>query len=294
MSGTIDAGWLAAAAGGGLWRRIETVEATGSTNADLAAAARAGEPGGRVLVADYQGSGRGRFDRAWVAPPGAAVGMSVLVRPGDDWKRLVGDDGSAGGERASGGLSRTPRDGESGGGRVGVDDPARWLWLPLVTGLAVAGALRESAGADARVKWPNDVFVGGRKICGILCERVESAAGPAAVIGMGVNTAMTREELPVPTATSLAAEGLPSEPGPVVAAILRHLEGWYGRWLAGENLAGPYADACDTIGRDVRVIVSDTETVEGRACGVDASGCLLVETDGGVRPFAAGDVVHVR
>ena len=246
--------------GGGLWQRVETVASTGSTNADLAAAARSGAPGGLVLVADHQKCGRGRLDRTWTAPPRAAVGVSVMLRP------------------------------------EGMP-AARWPWLPLVAGLAVAEALREAAGADARVKWPNDVLVGGKKICGILAERVDGGGGPAVVVGMGVNTAMTAAQLPVAAATSLAVLGLPSEPGPVVVSILRRFEVWYGRWLSGTDLVAGYTRACDTIGRRVRVIVGEPSAqsaVEGEAVGVDGDGHLLVDTDGCVRAFAAGDVTHVR
>ena len=238
---------------GGLWRRVDWVASTGSTNADLVAAARAGEPAGRVLVADYQNAGRGRFDRRWQAPPGAMVAISALLRPA-------------------------------------VVDAARWTWLPLVAGLAVADGLRDATGLDARVKWPNDVLVGERKISGILVERTADAA----VVGMGVNTSMTRDQLPVPQATSLAVEGALAATEDVVAAILRTLETWYVRWETGEDLADAYAARSATIGRDVRVAVSPDETVDGRAVGVDATGALLVETGGAIRSFAAGDVWHVR
>src|SRR5690348_852424 len=96
------------------WRAVEVVPRTGSTNADLAARALAGEPEGVVLAADHQGDGRGRLGRTWQAPPRSSLTVSVLLRP-----------------------------------RV---DPARWSWLPLLTGLAVAEALVRVCGVPAGLK----------------------------------------------------------------------------------------------------------------------------------------------
>lgn len=259
MDPLVDAGWLAErlCAPGSLWTRISAVASTASTNADLAAAARSGAPAGTVLIADHQSRGRGRFARVWQAPPGDSVAMSVLLRP------------------------------------VGVE-PARWLWLPLLTGLAVAGGLRAAAGVDAEVKWPNDVLIGGGKVCGILSERVDTPTGPAAVIGMGINTRLRSEDLPVPTATSLAIAGAEVGATSVALAVLGHLEHWYRQWLAGGDLRASYVDVCTSIGRPVRVVVSPSESVVGIAEAVDAQGRLVVRVDGTPRAFAAGDVLHLR
>ncbi len=153
-------------AGGDGWRSVEVVAETGSTNADLAELARRGEPAGLVLVTDHQVAGRGRLGRTWTAPAGTSVALSVLLRP--------------------------------------QRDPAAWTWLPLLAGLAVAEGLRAIADVPAVLKWPNDVLVDDAKICGILAERVDSPIGPACVLGLGVNVHLTAEQLPVPTATSLA------------------------------------------------------------------------------------------
>jgi BirA family biotin operon repressor/biotin-[acetyl-CoA-carboxylase] ligase len=243
---------------GGVWTRVRCVATTGSTNADLAAQARAGAESGTVLVADHQSSGRGRFTRVWEAPPGTSLAISVLLRP------------------------------------PATIDARRWLWLPLVTGLAVADGLRAATGVDVELKWPNDVLVEGRKLCGILAERVDSAHGPAAILGMGINTTLAEHQLPVPTATSLALAGASVDPGAVVAAVLGSLGEWYLRWLAADDLRAEYAARCTSVGRRVRVQLSAAEFVEGWATGVDADGCLLVAVAGGERAFAAGDVVHLR
>jgi BirA family biotin operon repressor/biotin-[acetyl-CoA-carboxylase] ligase len=253
----IDAAQLAAEIDSGLWRQVSSVAATGSTNLDLAQAARAGAAAGMVRVADFQSSGRGRLDRSWTAPPGAMVAVSIMLRPR-------------------------------------VSDAGRWLWLPLLGGLAVVDGLRVATGARAELKWPNDVLLDGKKICGILAERVESEPAAAVVIGMGINTRMTESELPVPTATSLAIAGLCPDPGPLAAAVLNALAGWYRRWEQGADLLESYSRACATIGKRVNVVVSASETFTGQAVRIDQSGRLVVSDDSQERVFSAGDIVHLR
>jgi len=254
-----------------LWTAIDVVDETGSTNADLAAAARAGAPAGSVLLADHQSAGRGRLGRTWTAPPGTSIAMSVLVRP---------------------------------------DVPAdRWTWLPLLAGLAVSDGIRQEADLPADLKWPNDVLVLGRKVSGVLAERVETPDGPAVVIGMGINVHLTPEQLPVPTATSLGIVltelglgAFPLHRTSIVSTTLRSLERILARWeevaavpgLSGDGLALAYRERCATIGREVRVDLSDGTSVVGVARDVDAAGRLVVETADGSRTFGAGDVVHLR
>ncbi|MFT4217675.1 MAG: biotin--[acetyl-CoA-carboxylase] ligase [Micropruina sp.] len=251
----VDAAALRAALSGPghLFQDFACVPSTASTNADLVAAARSGAAAGTVLVADHQSAGRGRFDRRWEAPPGASVAVSVLLRP----------DGAS---------------------------IARWMWLPLIAGVAVAEGIGASAGLGAEVKWPNDVLVGGRKVCGILSERVDDAA----VIGIGINTALDADELPVPTATSLRLAGSDASATDVVIGVLTALEDAYRRWESTADLREWYVRQCSTIGREVRMEQPGGGYVEGRATGVDASGCLLVWTASGERAFAAGDVLHLR
>lgn len=236
------------------------VSETGSTNADLAQQARDGAPAGTVLTAHYQSAGRGRLGRAWSAPPGSAVAVSILLRP----------------ER----------------------DPARWTWLPLLAGLAVADSLRGLAGVPAVLKWPNDVLVDGAKICGVLAERVETSQGPACVLGMGVNVALRAEDLPVSTATSLAVLRPDTcfDRSQVIATVLATLALLYHRWAAelDEPLAAEYRRRCETIGRTVRVRAGDGSSVEGEAVAVDEQGRLRVRTSERVWTFAAGDVTHLR
>jgi BirA family biotin operon repressor/biotin-[acetyl-CoA-carboxylase] ligase len=243
-----------------LWTTIEVVAETGSTNADLAARARQGETAGLVLATDHQVAGRGRLGRTWTAPAGSSIAMSVLLRP----------------ER----------------------DPATWTWLPLLAGLAVADSLRAVAGVPAVLKWPNDVLVDDAKVCGILAERVDGPREPACVLGLGINVHLAADELPVPTATSLAVlrPGEPFVRAEIMATVLAALALLYHRWEGGldAELAADYLARSSTMGRSVRVLTGDGSSVTGEAVGVDAEGRLRVRTPTGVQTFAAGDVTHLR
>lgn len=175
---------------------------------------------------------------------------------------------------------------------------ARWSWLPLVAGLAVADTVGEAGVAGGGIKWPNDVLVDGRKISGILLERVEPPAGSdlpaAAVIGMGVNVSLTADERPVETATSLLLEGAQElDRSVLVTRLLTHLDRWLAAWEDDERfdaLRDAFVSRCVTVGQYVRVTLPDGNRVEGTAETVDEFGRLVV--DG--RAFSAGDITHVR
>jgi BirA family biotin operon repressor/biotin-[acetyl-CoA-carboxylase] ligase len=278
----------------GLWREVRVVEETGSTNADLLAQARSGAGEGLVLVAEAQTSGRGRMGRRWISPPRRSLTFSVLLRPAV---------------------------------------PAGLLgWLPLLAGVAVASALQQTAGVDARLKWPNDVLVDGAKIAGILAERWTNAV----VIGTGINVLQHRGELPVPTATSLlVAQGAgtagaagpveapgagPVEaweagpagaPGPgagadmrerLLTAVLDELARWYNAWLDqpqpgdadGCGLRAEYLRRSGTVGSAVTVMLPGGQNLTGMAAGIDAAGRLEIRTPAGLVQVSAGDVVHLR
>ncbi|ROQ96201.1 BirA family biotin operon repressor/biotin-[acetyl-CoA-carboxylase] ligase [Streptomyces sp. 2132.2] len=250
---------------GGLWTSLEVVASTGSTNTDLAA--RAGRlPEGAVLVAEEQTAGRGRLDRSWVAPPRSGLFFSVLLRPGDS----------------------VPQE--------------RWGWLTLLAGVAAANGLSRAAGVETVLKWPNDllVHVNGeeRKTGGILAERV----GDGVVIGIGLNVTLTEDELPVPEAGSLVlAKATVTDREPLLKAVLRALEQWYGDWRAAggdpaaSGLQEAYAADCVTLGRHVRADLPGGRTLTGTAEAVDADGRLVVRTaEDAHEAVGAGDVVHLR
>ncbi len=245
---------------GTIWRRPDVVWSTGSTNADLSARARAGEGEGAVLVASEQTAGRGRLDRTWASPPGTSLSMSLLLVP------------------------RPPF--------------PRWGWLSLLTGMAVSSAvagLAREAGvkADVSLKWPNDVLIGGDKLCGILSERIEHPGGARAVVGIGVNVAQGKGEFPVPTATSLALASLPTDRDRVVAGILTEFDRYYRTWQLTGTLRAEYEARCASVGADLTVVLDDRR-VAGTGRGVDDTGRLQVATATGVETFAVGDVVHAR
>ena len=256
----------AALAGDALWSDLRVVSATGSTNADLRALADGGAPEGTVVCTDDQRAGRGRLTRTWVSPPGAGIAVSMLLRPSE--------------------VAR-----------------AQWSWLPLVAGLAVADAL-DGLVLDARLKWPNDVLLGERKVAGILVEIVDR--GRAAVVGVGLNVAATEEQLPVPTATSLAIElGRDVETTAVLIALLHSTARWYGEWrtaaaeaspddVSSGVVAGAYAARSATLGRAVEVTLPDGGVHTGVATAIDANGALVVENEAGSTAFSAGDVTHAR
>lgn len=256
MSDFLDAAALSLAVAGGLFSRVDVVATTGSTNADLADAAREGAPVGWVLVSGHQSAGRGRLSRRWEAPAGTSVACSVLVEPGRPLHE--------------------------------------WGWLPLLVGMAVTDGVRAATGLDARLKWPNDVLVADRKLCGILCEAVADAGVPRAVLGFGLNIALAADQLPVPTATSTRLAGSDASPTAITAAVLAALERWLTAWGEGADLRHDYRERCLTLGRPVSVHLPGGESVTGRAVDVDAEGGLVVSVDGVHRTFVAGDVVHLR
>lgn len=217
---------------------------------------------GRVIVADHQVAGRGRLDRSWVTPPGTALTFSVVIDP------------------------QLPDE--------------RWPLIPLIAGVAVVDAVRR-LGADASVKWPNDVLLvdgtttdgAGRKVCGILSERVGDP--PRAVVGIGINVDLQEGELPVPTATSLAIAGIAVSRADLLGAVLAE----FSRLLDEARADVPafletYRERCSTLGRPVMVLMPDGSRLEGEAVSVDDQGCLLVDDGTGPQRVAAGDVVHVR
>lgn len=249
---------------------LEVVEATGSTNADLITAARAGKaPAGTVLIAEEQIAGRGRLGRDWIAPARSGIFLSVLLEP--------------------------------------AAPAGRWSWLPLLAGVATATALARTAGVETALKWPNDLLVtvddAERKCGGILVERTETATGaPAAVVGIGVNVSQRAEELPIPGAASLATAGAAAtDRDPLVRAVLRALADWYGRWsraggdAEASGLREAYVAACATLGRQVSAQLPGGEEVHGEAVGIDPAGRLVLAVDDGDRrPLDAGDIVHLR
>lgn len=242
------------------WSRLDVVASTGSTNADLVAAALAGAPDRTVLVAEHQQAGRGRLARTWESPAGSGLTFSVLLRP------------------------------------EGVG-PARFGWLPLLAGLALADAVTGYAGAACGLKWPNDLLLGERKAAGILAE---VAAPGAVVVGIGVNVASAPPGQPQATSLAEHVAHVPDRAELLVAA-LRRLDVRERSWRESggdpdvDRLRADYRAACRTLGSLVRITLPGGQLYEGVAEDVDEDGRLLVVEHGGRRrAVAAGDVTHVR
>src|SRR5581483_8413798 len=255
----------------GMWRDIECVERTGSTNTNLVARASRGAPEGMVLVAEEQTRGRGRLGRDWVAPARAGLTFSFLVRPAS---------------------IPMPRQG----------------WLPLMAGVAVAAALGGVISGDVTLKWPNDVMAGGGKLAGVLAEATGDAV--VIGIGLNVSTEQDELPPPGPgglPGTSLRLLGARQlEREPLLTAILLAFERRYVAWRKVKgNPAGiraEYKSMCGTLGRQVQVERPGGQLLSGEAVDVDSDGRLVVLTSpaGAVRVgravvvVAAGDVGHIR
>ena len=258
--------------------RVARLAETTSTNTVVAEEARLGAEEGLVVVADYQSAGRGRFDRRWEAPAGAALLFSVLLRPGRLGARALA--------------------------------PGRRHLVMAAVSLAVAEAAREVAGVQLVLKWPNDLLgPDGHKVAGVLAEAVQAPAAAggatkdddaAVVVGVGLNVGWAPAG-----ATSLEAlAGRPVDRDALLGATLAALARLYGNW---EDVASRYRGLLATIGREVVVRMAVGRTpgggggyrqpagaieLRGTALDVRADGRLVLSTEDGLVEVAAGDVEH--
>ncbi|HTX00941.1 MAG TPA: biotin--[acetyl-CoA-carboxylase] ligase [Acidimicrobiales bacterium] len=260
----------AAPSPGGPFSEIVRLTRIDSTNRYARDAAETGAQHGLVVIADEQTAGRGRMDRRWSAPPGSSLLCSVLFRTRFELSRLH--------------------------------------IVPSTVALAALDAVDEIVGYGAAIKWPNDLVAGRRKLAGILAEVVpgSSPGERALVVGLGLNVAWPEGWPPLGESTELdllarrsttlsAIAGHRVEREAVTQAFLGALRRRYAGLLGDgeEEMMRTYRRRCSTIGRDVRVLLSDEE-VRGAAVDVTEDGRLLVVADGQLRAFDAGDVVHVR
>ncbi|MEY2570294.1 MAG: BirA family transcriptional regulator [Acidimicrobiaceae bacterium] len=237
---------------------LRWVAETGSTNADLLAAARDGAAEGVVLVADHQTAGRGRQGRTWEAPEGASLLVSILLRPAAEHASAV----------------------------------------TMAVAVAAAEAVELVAGFLPKLKWPNDLVWPGdgtaddRKLAGVLAE-ADWGAAVAVVVGIGLNVRWPRDLPPELADVAIAINHISDvdvDREQLLIALLQRLDRWYG----APDLRDRWRELSATIGRSVRVELAD-EQVTGIAVDVDDAGHLIVEqADGARRSFAVGDVVHLR
>ncbi|WP_236795743.1 biotin--[acetyl-CoA-carboxylase] ligase [Amycolatopsis sp. GM8] len=252
----------------GTYARVDVVRSTGSTNADLLAAASGGAPDRTVLIAGEQTAGVGRRARSWVSPAGGLY-LSVLVRP----------HGVAFADLGS---------------------------LALVAGLAVTD-LTADLGVDATLKWPNDVLAGPDrgKCAGILAEAVAGEES-AVVLGIGLNVQPLGPGVEPGAGglspTSLAENGArTTDRAEIASVLLSALAQRENRWrdaggdLSRAGLIEDYRARCETLGQQVRVLLPGDATLLGTATDVDPAGRLVVaDEQGKAQMVFAGDVVHLR
>ncbi|MBP5509283.1 MAG: biotin--[acetyl-CoA-carboxylase] ligase [Kiritimatiellae bacterium] len=243
-------------------RDLRYCESTGSTNRDCEKLASEGASEGVVVVAETQTAGRGRQTREWFSPKGVNLYFSLLLRPEVELSRAAS--------------------------------------LPLVAGLAVAEAIESVCPELApRIKWPNDILIARRKICGILCEmQAESARVLSIITGIGINVNLRTESLPDelrPRATSLCMEtGRCFDRADVLATILNRFEPLYTRWQS-EGLAPllPGIRERDLLCGTTVGIDRLGDIVTGIAAGIQEDGALRLQTADGIIPVYSGEA-HLR
>lgn len=259
--------------------RLLWLDEVGSTNTDLAGRITGPDAAAwgdfSVIATDNQVAGKGRLGRDWRAPAGASLAVSVLLRP------------------------QTP---------AGRPLPPESLgWFGLLAGLAMTRACNSvlPEGIQASVKWPNDVLIGDRKVCGVLSELVNTPQGVALIVGTGVNIALTEKDLPVPTATSLLLSGADPESTTIDTVLATYLTEFSRISKVFTSAAGnvrssglleQVSEACGTLGQSVRVELPSGESPVGTAIGINEHGSLVVELGNCAEPLvvAAGDVTHLR
>lgn len=256
--------------------RLVWLDEVGSTNTHLVAAVNSSEasewPDFSVVATDNQIAGKGRLGRDWTAPSGASLAVSVLLRP------------------------------ETPAGRP--LPPEALSWFGLLAGLAMTRACNSvlPEGKHASIKWPNDVLIDGKKVCGILSELVMTTNGAAIVVGTGVNIALAEADLPVPTATSLSIEGATTTLDALLAAYLTEFSRITKVFVSAagnvrsSGLLDQVSELCGTVGKSVRVELPSGENPVGTALGINEQGSLVVEVANCAEPLvvAAGDVTHLR
>lgn len=255
---------------------------TDSTNTRAKQAAEDGEKSGTLFITECQTGGRGRRGRSWESPAGSGIWMSLLLRPEikpfdasmltivaamgmkDAIEEIIGDGVTAG----------------AGDGDVAGDG---------------AGDGAGKGGIHCKIKWPNDIVLGDRKICGMLTEMsAETDWINYVVIGIGVNVNTTEFDDSIKdTASSILLQtGSSVKRSDIVVAFAKHFSKYYDEFLKKCNLSGladDYNKALINVGRDVKIVERDGSFV-AKAVGIDETGSLIVEKDGNTQRIVAGEV----
>jgi BirA family biotin operon repressor/biotin-[acetyl-CoA-carboxylase] ligase len=229
---------------------------TTSTMDEVERYAREGAAEGLVVVADYQTAGRGRAGRSWTAPPGTALLCSFLLRPP---------------------LS-----------------PDRLSTLPLIVGVAVAEAIEDCAPVRCQLKWPNDVWIGGHKVAGVLM-KASSAAGEVgyAALGVGINVSGEIAGLPAGATSVLAASASEVDRSRLLRRLVGRLQAHYDRFLRADGRPDLTSWRERAALLDEVVAVEDAGSrVIGRFVRVDPDGALLLDVGGALRRIVSGDLTR--
>lgn len=249
-------------AGRNLGGLLEYRETVDSTNRVALRLAREGAAEGTVVLADSQTAGRGRLNRSWQSPAGTNLYFSVILRP-----------------------------------TVAPPDAAQ---ITLLAGVAVAEAVSSVCHAGVGIKWPNDVRIRGRKVCGILTEMRIEGEEVAVIVGIGLNVNIRKEDFDAghkDTATSLREEtGRDQSREELFVLLCERLEQWYGAFLK-DGFAAVRAGWLlwsEMAGKRVRILFRD-EAQEGIVAGIDRDGALLISDGRGeLRRITAGDATILK
>lgn len=241
-------------------RPTVVLDSVDSTNEEIKRRAKQGEKQGLTVVSDEQTLGKGRLGRVWQSPKGTSIYESILLRP----------------ELA----------------------PSQVPCITLVAGLALCNTINSIAECNAKIKWPNDIIIGSKKLCGILTEMtIEDNTVSFAVVGMGINA--NNRSFPDEIkhkATSLYLEkGIAFSRAELVAKLAENFEQAYNEFIMGgfEAIKDEYVSLCATIGRRVSAHRSNEE-ICGTAADIAADGGLIIQTDSGNTEYISTGEVAVQ
>jgi BirA family biotin operon repressor/biotin-[acetyl-CoA-carboxylase] ligase len=241
-------------------RNLETYETIDSTNSRAKILALDGAQEGTIVIADAQSAGRGRMDRVWISPSNKGLWMSIILKP--------------------------------------PISPERAPELTVLAAIATVRALEDYTGLNTAIKWPNDIVINGRKLCGMLAEiQAEPEIIRSVVMGIGINVNIQRNDFPpelqdIATSVLIESDKIFSR-RELLFILLENLESIYYEYLKSDGLAPfieYYKSRSATLGRNVNVIERES-SFEGYALDIDKSGALMVrKNDGSIKKILSADV----
>jgi BirA family transcriptional regulator, biotin operon repressor / biotin---[acetyl-CoA-carboxylase] ligase len=241
---------------------IHYLQYTTSTNRIAYDLALKGAPEGVAVISDAQGEGRGRLGKVWQSPPGKGLYCSIIVRP-----------------------------------QIAVEDYSK---ITLTAGLAVAVALEEISGLETRLKWPNDVYAGGRKCCGILTESsslTELADERFAIVGIGVNVNSIETDFPLELREKVTSLYMLSGVEYDIKEVFYRVRAYTLKYLrlfelnGFHNIIAEWRKRDMLVGRWLQWLSTSGEIIFGKSVGPDDSGRLLVkDKEGRIHEILSGDI----